>query len=829
MAYVSLQGSTKTSLTLRCRQLSNSTNWYGKFEFYINGSLKGTWYPNGTNYADGINQGYYTSGDVNISGLSCGTNYSVYCKIYRSDGVYQATTSTVSLKTSACDGSPSPADDIDVTYISGKSGEVKVTFAPRDNQEIVFKRSWSSTSDTFYLDNTWEYFEYYWTDFPSYNTSYSIDVWFRDISNGLESTKKTIYVVSGSPPADSEVKGFNVVANDYKSATATWTANNTYFTGYNIYYRNPGESAFKHNTTILSANTSSYIIDSGLRGGDTYLFYIVGIKKDGSETDHFYNEKSVTMPTSPAPNVPNTPVLMTTTVFGAPFDPYREDLNGASLYIKSPNDPPQNDGITFYTLEIKVIRGYDNYDYAYTSADVDNIYFGEEVKNLQFGVRYYFQMRIANDQGWSGWTSVSEGYVTKPKSPVIAASNITGSSIQINATNMTDTNNWSYINIFCVETNTTKKIEYGTKAVTFNGLSPNTTYTFKARTYYTVDGGDLPSVNESGMTATTTALTVPLPTTPSSSPVFTSMTEGGVNLSWGSSSNVTGYEYKYIRQYDGYEYSKTSTSTSGSFTGMQFAVNYGFTVRAYNVVNGVTYYSDWTTVNYGHTLPKTPTISIGTKTETSMTIQVQDDGWSSLNWDEIQIFLYLESGDANGSGTKYTISRSQWINSGVKSVTITGLISGRTYWVNARSRFTTNTGSQIYSVSYSTRLSFTTVNNRPYDWRWGGGLPVDVNGNITTITLNSDRIFPADQWLGFVERVRQFRKYKNMDETAYMHNTPSNIGYNNEFKADMFNEILNHMVGIPTINGLNNQHVSITDGLSASRFNNLMNAINSIP
>jgi hypothetical protein len=154
-------------------------------------------------------------------------------------------------------------------------------------------------------------------------------------------------------------------------------------------------------------------------------------------------------------------------------------------------------GATSY--RVKVVRNYDGYETSfvfYTNSGT--------ISGLQYGVTYSVSVRAENNSGVSSYTT-SNPATTAPKTPsIISSYNITSSSFSVQISGMSG--NWDYINVALYDGDTfiqTNVINYGYNTTSFIGLSPKK-YTVKTRSYFTVNGVELQSINQGILEVTIT-------------------------------------------------------------------------------------------------------------------------------------------------------------------------------------------------------------------------------------------------------------------------------------------------------------------------------------
>lgn len=328
---------------------------------------------------------------------------------------------------------------------------------------------------------------------------------------------------------------------------------------------------------------------------------------------------------------------------------------------------------------------------------------------------------------------------------------------------------------------------------TFTGLSPNTTYLFYATAYDNAGNSNSDSVSittDSG-----------LPSVPSQAPRIDSRTEGGFNLSWGSSSAASSYTLKLRRGYDGQVTTYTTPNSSYEVSGLNFAVTYYLSVRANNS-NGSSSYTGESTAT---TAPRTPSLEQGQVTNTSISVTVTG---LSGNWDDITVDRL------NTSGTKID---SQTVVSNGWTAHWSGLAAGSTWRFRARTRFYVN-GVNLYSVNYSNLLTVQ-VSARPANFEW---TTAKSSGSCNSSTKNIN--LTHGEWNSFLEAINRFRQYKGL--AAYSFN-PSTVSSGQTFTASMYTQARTaiHAMSPPTpvpISRSSGQEVK------ASYLNGLRDSLNSI-
>jgi hypothetical protein len=321
---------------------------------------------------------------------------------------------------------------------------------------------------------------------------------------------------------------------------------------------------------------------------------------------------------------------------------------------------------------------------------------------------------------------------------------------------------------------------------------------------------DMRSVGSNGSTSSWTSTFSftsgrPQPPTTPGGPYLTGVgsgrTDAALNLDWGSSTNADSYILRY-KNYDGVYHYIYGIHPPYNLTGLQYGVTYYVSVKAVNSVGE----SGYSAENAATTRPRTPTISQGTVTSTSVEIQIGD---MSGNFDRITVRKQNTNGSLIGSEDAYTSNT---------SVIFTGLVPGSTYHFKASSFFTIN-GTTLESYYYSNTLEIT-VGARPDNWAWS--FDIYQGGDVYNTVVQADGtiwvyIMPSTEWNNFIDRILKFLVYMGKTPGPYTYaTTDSNC------TADIINEaadLINQM-------GFAIQHVS--DEVPASIFIQMRDCLNSI-
>ncbi len=326
-----------------------------------------------------------------------------------------------------------------------------------------------------------------------------------------------------------------------------------------------------------------------------------------------------------------------------------------------------------------------------------------------------------------------------------------------------------------------------------SGLTPSTNYYFRAY-------GDLNGYN-SAYSSTLTIATNPPPSPEiPSSPISATRIEGGLNLTWGSSTYATSYTLEYVNYLGTYQVTGI-TSTSYSLTNLLFGVTYTLRVKGVNAYGSSSFTSDDITT----TAPQTPTISQATVTANSITINI---GNISGNYDVVRVYKNFDAFD-------YIDGYSN------SSVTFTGLTAGATYNFYAKSRYTPS--SLIESVSFSNTLTIVTT-ARPTNWTWSYTI---ASGSPVYSTVGKKvNIMTATEWNLFTTRINLFRNYVLGSGNEYGFST-TNSGSIHTTSETM----LRINEAIIAINGCGFSQSTLTSSssLAASIFTTMKSNLDSIP
>ena len=214
-------------------------------------------------------------------------------------------------------------------------------------------------------------------------------------------------------------------------------------------------------------------------------------------------------------------------------------------------------------------------------------------------------------------------------------------------------------------TRVTKITNPSTVKYSVKGLASGTTYWFRLKAYKMYDGNAIYSGNTCELTACTN------PATPKAKMALNS--SSSIRLSWNKITGAGGY---IVEQYKGGKWVRLTKITSPStiqysVKGLASGTTYKFRVRAYKMLSGKAYYSDYSSTVTACTKPATVkfTLTAGSRKATVK--------WSKVTGASGYIVYYKTS--ANGSWTRLTK-----VGASTTSYTKTGLTKGKTYYFTVK-------------------------------------------------------------------------------------------------------------------------------------------------
>lgn len=156
--------------------------------------------------------------------------------------------------------------------------------------------------------------------------------------------------------------------------------------------------------------TFSVSTDQGLLPGTSYWFQVVQENACGLSGWSPVSQKITTLPDCPKQPLPPYSDITTPSTIEVKWFPPHD--NGAPIlgYMLRFRPPPTHGDIKKEDLENTPTVDISEE----TIGMAECVY---ELSNLLPGKRYYFELRCRNEVGWSNWSQISRGFVTKPTRP----------------------------------------------------------------------------------------------------------------------------------------------------------------------------------------------------------------------------------------------------------------------------------------------------------------------------------------------------------------------------------------------------------------------------
>lgn len=412
--------------------------------------------------------------------------------------------------------------------------------------------------------------------------------------------------------------------------------------------------------------------------------------------------------------------------------------------------------------------------------------------SLNYGTNYDFSVQSVNASGSSSW-STNVLSTTLPKTPVLSYSSKTSSSVTLNVSGMSG--NYTDFSLeYRLSGGSWTAINNISFPYTVNGLNGSTTYDFRTRSRYFYSGVSYYSASYSNTITQTTE--VPIPNTPSP-PSISSKGEGTLTWAWSTVQYASGYNISYWKH--GYSETLGSTTLTSFSHDCDYGALYYAKISAYNT-SGVSSYSSNSSVAIS--LPKTPTISLYSSTNTSVTIDITN-----------------MIGSYSDFSIEYKLSANSWSSAVITTTsstrfTISGLTSASEYNFRIRSRYTYS-GSDYYSYSYSNVLTIE-LGSRPSVFLWDYTRTQGMDYATNKIR--------ASEWTRLQQNINELRLYKGLSLYGF-----SSVSQGDVFLSAHWNAVINAitaMNGYYTISPPSTK--SSGNSIVASEFETIKSCINSI-
>lgn len=234
------------------------------------------------------------------------------------------------------------------------------------------------------------------------------------------------------------------------------------------------------------------------------------------------------------------------------------------------------------------------------------------------------------------------------------------------------------------------------------------------------------------------------------------------SYSWGATSSTHNHDSSI--SYDDGTYAGTLTfdSCSGSAPSPTSSGAYVGDVAS-TVGTGTAYYSGEVSLkdNGGGGTDPTPSLTVVAKniTDTSVTATIENLYFESSYYHMFEAELWF-------GNEEYHIITESWADPGnlkYTSINFTILEPNTTYTIKGFTKSTSTSGrNHAGTVSFTT---IATVNTRPDDWTWttlSNSNSVYEMGNF----LQTDIVL-ASEWISFLNRINQFRKYKSLGDYTF--------------------------------------------------------------
>ena len=358
--------------------------------------------------------------------------------------------------------------------------------------------------------------------------------------------------------------------SSYDSAQFAWSGAKG-ATGYEVYRSSNGGKSY----TLIKTLTGNSYTDTGLNAGTNYKYKVRAYYKINGKNQYSSYSSELSIST----NKLEAPSKLTKQY--SSYDRAQFAWTGSKGATGYEVYRPSNGGKS-YSL-IKTLTGN-----SYTDTGLN------AGTNYKYKVRAYYKISGKNQySSYSSELSISTNLKNLEAPTKLTKQYSSVDSIQFVWSGVSGATGYEvYRSIDGGKSYTRVEVTKGTSYKDIK-LTPGKSYMYKVRAYKTVNGVNTYSSYSSIFTATTTSVSVGTP----SNLKKESSSKISIKIAWNKVNGATGYEV-YRSTNDGKNYSIVSNSSGSTFNnlGLTSKKTYKYKVRAYMTINGVKYYSSFSSV-----------------------------------------------------------------------------------------------------------------------------------------------------------------------------------------------------------------------------------------